>query len=213
MRTSAPARLPQIAHHVTSEHSRLEHSSDFNRHQARFDFFDDDIRSAYEGLDDETETDVQSLSMSGSRNGIVEARAPQSPRLHPQEAPWMSLRDSDELARRLSSDSGHPNSRHSRTSSEVPASNRSSSSASAAASRSRTSSAPESLQNSRNGVVAYDPANIYDAGGNFVCVEDPSTGLKCRQDLILINSPEAEQTVPYASRIVRFFSGIKGPED
>jgi hypothetical protein len=191
-------------------HSRLEHPSDFNRHQARFDFSDDDVQHAYDTFEDETETAVQSLSMSESTNGIIEARAPQSPRLHPQEAPWMSLRDSDELARRLSSDSGHTNSRHSRTSSEVPKSNRSSSSA---ASRSRTSSAPELMQNARNGIFAYDPISTFDVDGNFVCTEDLSTGHKCHQNLIIINSPDAEQTVPYASRILRFFSGVKGPED
>ena len=203
-----------MVHHINLPPSRLEHPSDFNRHQARFDFYDEYIEYAYEELQGEIDG-ADASPISDSRCSITEGSAPKSPRLHIQEVPWMSLEDPDELTPRLSSDSGNTNQRHSRSSSEIPASSRSPSSAAAAAaaSRSRTSSAPEVIQHSRDSLVACNPINNYDADCSFVRPDGPCASHKSSPNFIIINSPDAEQTVPYASRIVRFFSGVKGPED
>lgn len=189
--------------------SRLEHPSDFNGHLARFDFAEDDINHAYDDPHDETNgAGTDSPSLPDSKNGNADGPAPQSPGLHPQEAPWFSVGDFDVI--NLFSENGHTNQRHSRASSEVPASSRSSASAAAAAaSRSRTSSAPEPT---RNGTI-HSLMGTYDSDGSPVHPESTSPDPKSPQNFIIINSPDAEQTVPYASRILRFFSGVKGSED
>lgn len=219
--------------------SRLDRVNRFSDQIPRLDFESDDLAHAFDGDENEDDSEVESRGRAGSN-----ARSLKSQSDHPSfdaeeqartssplhfDAPWLSLKD-PEIIFSFTSDSAPPRERHPRTSSELPLSYLTKAITGAlgsgpaangmAPSRSRTASAPElsghlNSEHSRNGnwTVPCSLPAIAD-----VDTDTPPNRTHCPlegspQNVIAINGPDAEQTVPFASRVVRFFTGVKGPED
>lgn len=202
--------------HTARSNSRVERSEDFSRAVLSVKFDDDSLAHAFEDDDPVVGDDIRSLKSDRGDSINGPPRSPASPL--PFEAPWISLnlRDPEELALALPTDGSYSTPRHSRTSSELPPSSLRDATP-PATSRSRTASAPDLLHyHANNGAPAAMPGGIADfhlnmLSRNAALGETHDDGVA--QNIVTINGPDAEQTVPYASRVVRFFSGVKGAEE
>lgn len=213
----------------------------FSSQIPRLDFDSDDLAHAFDEDQTECDSEVESRgrasstarslkSQSDHPSFNLEEQARTTSPLH-FDAPWLSLKD-PEIIFSFTDDSTPSRERHPRTSSELPVSYLAKAITGAlgsgsglatnggAPSRSRTASAPElsghiNSERSRNGdwpppcsLPAIPDAETEATSSRTHCPLEGNL-----QNVIAINGPDAEQTVPFVSRVVRFFTGVKGPDD
>lgn len=222
---------------LTSAASRVERSENVANTIPWLDYDDDEIENAFD-KDEIGETEHQAKEGTGTRSSKLkfdhqENEQSTSPSSLQLDVPWLSLKDPEQIALTLISNHSYFKGRHSRTSSDVPSLSSARDALDTVGSRSQTASAPEVLahlngpSHHSNGVPTAFHGNNWpnvkleddDADGaalpTRVCCSPPPPEIldPNSQNTVAINGPDAEQTVPYASRVLRFFTGIKGPDD
>lgn len=217
--------------------SRIERSEDAANTVPWLDYDDDEIEGAFDedeiGKTEHPVREGTGAQPSKSKFDHQENEQSASPSSLQLDAPWLSLKDPEQIALALISNHAYFKGRHSRTSSDVPSLSSAGDALDTVGSRSRTASAPEVfalLNGSSHHTNGFPIAsrgkkwpNVGLEEGDadkaalpnpLCCSPSPLDILDPKsQNIVAINGPDAEQTVPYASRVLRFFTGIKGPDD